>query len=164
MQHPILLVSMPSGEEFMFIGFAIMLIAFPILIAAIFYLIALQNTFKVISPHNRLMRPGQVWLELIPIFGSIWTFFVVSRLSDSIAAECRQRGIPVDGRPTYTTGLAFAILSVCGFIPVVGFLASIAGLVCWIMHWIQVVEWKRKIESAPLADSKSAIFGAMPGV
>ena len=33
------------------------------------------------------MRPGQVWLQLIPLFGQVWQFVVVTRIAGSIQKE-----------------------------------------------------------------------------
>ena len=55
-----------------------------ILIPTVFFLLTQQNILKNIQTQNRAMHPGEVWLQLIPIFGSIWAFFVVSRIAESI--------------------------------------------------------------------------------
>ncbi|SRR5215203_1959020 len=72
-----------SELQFLFLGL--------FLIPAIFFLLTQQNTLKAIQPHNRAMSPGQVWLQLIPIFGMIWQFFVVSKISDSLRRELAAR-------------------------------------------------------------------------
>ena len=46
----------------------------------IFFLITLQNTIKEVSIENRTIKPSQVWLSFIPLFGIFWQFFI-----DSIA-------------------------------------------------------------------------------
>ena len=119
------------------------------LLPLIFYLITLQNTFKVISPQNRKMVPEQVWLVIIPIFGFIWQFIVVNRMADSLAGEFSDRGIHDDeARPGIKIGLAYCILSCCGIIPVLGYLASIAGLVCWIIYWVKIYNYKTRLKLA----------------
>ncbi len=45
------------------------------------YLLSLQNTLKEIQAKNRKMEPGQLWLLLIPIFGLVWHFIIVNKLS-----------------------------------------------------------------------------------
>jgi hypothetical protein len=134
------------------------------IVVLIFFLIAQQNTLKAIQPQNRRMSPGEVWLQLIPVFNLIWQFIVVSRISDSIRSEINDRtknsflGIadPVFAndmtrRPTYDIGLTFCILSLCGCIPILGGFASIAGLVCWIIYWTQIVAYKNKFLNNPVA-------------
>jgi hypothetical protein len=47
------------------------------LVALILFLIAQQNTLEAIQPQNRKMQPGEMWLQLIPLFNLIWQFIVV---------------------------------------------------------------------------------------
>ncbi|MCW3071580.1 MAG: hypothetical protein JWO44_1470 [Bacteroidetes bacterium] len=141
------------SDEFAFGAIAIAVIAGILigLIPMIFYLLTLQNTLNEVSPHNRQMPPGQVWLMLIPFFGMVWQFIVVNRIADSLRAECTERNIPMEEeRPGASIGLAYCILFCCGIIPILGSLASIAGLVCWIIYWIRIAGYKTKLEQSRL--------------
>ncbi len=132
-----------------------------ILIPAIFYLLTLQNTLKAIQPQHRKMEPGMVWLMLIPLFNLVWHFIIVSRISDSIRDELIARGETPSDRPTYGIGLAASILFVCGRIPVpfLGGATSLAGLVCWIIYWVKVNEYKNKFQREPFEPKQdSEIF------
>jgi len=133
------------------------------LVPMIFFLIAQQNTLRAISNENRKMQPGEVWLQLIPLFGLVWKFVVVTRISQSIMSEINDRNSnsflseenPVFANdlvapPTYSIGLAYCILGLCGFIPVLGWFATIGWLVCWIIYWTQIVAYKNKFISNPL--------------
>src|ERR1700730_6662779 len=57
------------------------------LIPAIFFLLTEHVTMKRIRPENRKMSPGLVWLQLIPLLGQIWQFFVVVNIAGSIKKE-----------------------------------------------------------------------------
>lgn len=150
------LVTFPSGLEFMVVLIAVAILLVP----AILYLITLQNTLKAISPENRKMEPGMVWLLLIPLFNIVWNFIVVNRMADSIQAELRKKGTNVTERPAYNVGIALCIISCVTWIPFIGSLASIGGLICWIVYWVKIAEFKRRIESLPDAqDDNSLIFG-----
>jgi hypothetical protein len=117
------------------------------LIPVIFFCLTLQNTIKEISPDNRRMKPGEVWLALIPLFGIVWQFIIVNRLADSLKAELIQRNIPsTQERPGYSIGLTYCILFCCGIVPVVGTLASLGGLVCWIIYWVQINNYKTQLQ------------------
>jgi len=150
-------------NEDLVLGGIVIIFGLGYLAALIFFLIAQQNTLKAIQPQNRRMSPGEVWLQLIPLFNLVWQFIVVARISDSIRNEINDRtmnsflGIadPVFAndmtrRPTYDMGLTFCILSLCGCIPVLGSFASIAGIVCWIIYWTQIVAYKNKFLNNPI--------------
>ena len=118
------------------------------LIPRIFYCLTLQNTLNEVSPENRRMSPGQVWLILIPIFGLIWQFLMVGWIADSLAAEFRSRNIQVDEqRPGYNVGLTYCILFACSYVPYLGGLAGLAGLVCWIIYWVKIANYKSQLRS-----------------
>jgi hypothetical protein len=140
---------------FVLIGFFVL----GILAVYIFFLLEQQNILKAIQPENRLMRPGEVWLQLIPIFNYVWQFIVVIRISDSIQREFASWendnlvGLPdvsvadvLSTRPTYEIGLAFCILNCCQIIPFVGAFAGIAGVICWIIYWVKLVEFRKRIQ------------------
>jgi hypothetical protein len=132
------------------------------LIPMIFFLLTQQNTLKAIHPSNRTMNPGEVWLQLIPLFGLVWQFIVVSRISDSIRRELNNNqtafsfedsSVPASdstyssARPTYDIGMAYCVLFCCSIIPVLGGFTSIAGIICWIIYWVKLGEQKRILES-----------------
>ncbi len=121
------------------------------LVPKIFYLITLQQTLEKIRPENRTMAPGQVWLEIIPLFGLVWQFFNVTNISDSIKNELLSRGItPDEPRPAYSIGLTHCILACCSVIPFLGYLAALGSLVCWIIFWVKVANYKSRLTSIPL--------------
>ena len=134
-----------GSVEIGIIFFILLLVLAPYII----FLVMLSRTIRLCAPHNRTIEPGLVWLVLIPLFGTIWYFIVVGRVADTIAAECRQRNIPLDEqRPAYNVGLAFCILACCTWIPLIGGLCSIAGLICWIVYWVRIVRYKNILEQA----------------
>ncbi len=141
MKH-IFLISMPSGGEWITIMIFFIVIG---IIPGIFYILTLQNTLKVISESNRKMPPANVWLLLIPLFGIVWHFIVVSNIAQSIEAEYQSRNIQTTMKPTYGIGLAVSILNCISIIPIVNFVSGFAALVCWIIYWVQVSGHKERI-------------------
>ncbi|MEP7027785.1 MAG: hypothetical protein ABI960_04240 [Candidatus Eisenbacteria bacterium] len=130
------------------------------LLPAIFYLLTLQKALNRCSPESRTMTPGLVWLSLIPVFNIVWVFFVVNALSESLHREFTRRGMVEEPQPGRSLGLAYAILSILGIIPLVGILAAIGALVCWILYWIKIAEYSRKLEipwSAPVAVNPAGV-------
>ncbi len=140
---------------FLIIGIACLIALVP----AIFFILTLQKTLTTISPENRKMQPGQVWLMLIPLFNLVWQFIVVDRISDSIAAECRRLNIPLsEKRPSYNIGLAYCILTIAGaLIPFI----SLGGLVTWIVYWVKVAEYNKLMidnQSNFMLDAERNVF------
>ncbi|HEY2350836.1 MAG TPA: hypothetical protein VGH64_17570 [Puia sp.] len=74
------------------------------------------------------MSPGMVWLQLIPLIGLIWQFFVVTKIADSISKKLETTkddsilGISntaidaLDKRPTFAIGITYCILSTASII------------------------------------------------
>lgn len=145
------------------------------LIIAILFLLTQQNTLRTIGAGNRLMRPGQVWLQLIPFFGQVWQFFVVGRISRSIRKEMAswdkdsifgddalivEQGVE---RPTFGIGIAYCTLNVVSIVLnivntetaesislFVGLLA-LSSTLCWIIYWANLASYKRKLRQKNLA-------------
>ena len=129
------------------IGMVILIIFAIALLPKIFFLLTLHRTLEEVSLENRLMPAGQVWLAIIPIFGWIWMFIIVSRIADSLQKEFAMRGVECNElRPGYSVGLAYCILTVIGFVP----FASIAAFVCWIIYWVNIADFKNQLVRNPL--------------
>ncbi len=132
------------------------------IIPVIFFLRSLQNILKIISPGNRRMSPSNVWFILIPIFGIVWQFMVVSKIADSIKAECTRLNILVnESRPTYIIGLVYCISYLLLLIPSAKVIGSFAVLVTWILYWIKVNECKNLLlanKDIFLLDAERQIF------
>jgi len=112
----------------------------------IFYLLTLSKTLNEVDSANRKIEPGQVWLVLIPLFGLVWQFIMVNRIADSLKAEFAARGIQsTEERPGAQLGVTYCTLMVCGIIPIIGGLASLGGIVCWIIYWVKINGFKDKL-------------------
>ena len=131
------------------------------LIPTIFYLLTLQKALQAVSVENRRMPPGQVWLSLIPVFNLVWMFIVVNKIAESFGAECMVLNIPTsETNPTQGIGTTKNILALCTMIPIIGVVAGVGYVVCWIMHWIKVNEYKNLI----LANKDNITLEAEKGI
>ncbi len=115
------------------------------IVVGVFYCLTLQKALSRCSPQNRTLTPGLVWLYLIPLFNLVWHFFIVINIAKSLHAEFVSRNMVEEPNPGQGIGLAMCILNVSGIIPYVGFLTSLAGLVCWIIYWVKIAEFSNKI-------------------
>ncbi|HET7395823.1 MAG TPA: hypothetical protein VFK12_05250 [Gammaproteobacteria bacterium] len=131
---------------FLFTGWAI---GFWIIWLVIFilYLITLMNVFNAVSPANRKLEPGLVFLLLVPLFNLIWNFIVIGKLRDSLQAEYAARDLQGDGFG-YGIGLAMSILFVCGIIPLINLLVGIPALICWIIFWVKMAGYRKTLAAA----------------
>ena len=140
------------------IGLAVLAL---MLLPTIFYFISMQKALEAVSPEHRMMPPGQVWLSLIPIFNFVWMFFVVNKIAESFQLECRKLNISTtELKPTQGIGNAKNILRVCSLIPVIGVIAGLGFIVCWILHWIKVNEYRKLI----LTNRVDTILDAEKGI
>jgi hypothetical protein len=117
------------------------------LVVLILYLITLFNVLNAVSPANRKLEPGLVFLLLIPLFNLVWNFIVVIKLRDSLQAEYAARDLQGDGF-AYGVGLAMCILTLCGIIPILGALAAIAAFVCWIIYWVKMAGYRKTLANS----------------
>jgi hypothetical protein len=136
------------------------LFLFAYFIPLILFLLTQQNTLKLVHPDNRSISPSAVWLQIIPFFGLIWQFFVVSRIADPLSREFSFRennfsfeksletpSYTTNSKPTYGIGLVYCILMCCIFIPMLNILTTLAGIVCWIIYWVKLSTYKNKLQS-----------------
>jgi hypothetical protein len=57
------------------------------------FMFAVARVLRKVSPENRRMEPGQVWLNLVPIFNIVWATVTVERVAESLRNEFRERGM-----------------------------------------------------------------------
>jgi hypothetical protein len=125
-----------------------------ILVPAIFYILTLQKALEQCTPVSRTMEPALVWLLLVPFVHLVFSFFVVLALSRSLANEFANRRVTIpDPAPGQAVGLAMSICGCCCVIPLLGFVAIWAFLVLWIIYWVKIADYSRRLSMFP---------GAMP--
>lgn len=124
-----------GGEEAAIIGMVAGIccyaaIAIFALAMVIYFLVVSYKALSAVSPENRDMEPGMVFMYLIPIFGPlVWPFFIVFRIASSLQKEFDERGIRSDGGDFgQTLGLWTLILNLVGCVPV-----SIVLAIMWLM-------------------------------
>jgi hypothetical protein len=135
-----------NNSEYIFLVIFIALVVY--LGIMIPFLLTQQNTLKAVSPENRRLAPGMVWLSLIPFLNYIWQFVVVVKVSESIDEELHQRGIQVgEAKPGFGIGIAYCVLVTLSIFPTFfKSLFSIAGLVCWIIYWVKIYGYKKRLK------------------
>ncbi|MCU0431969.1 MAG: hypothetical protein MUC87_00785 [Bacteroidia bacterium] len=150
----------PFDQPGFLIGLAIVLFIILAITLAIYipFIINLSNALKQVAPHNRKISPGQMWLILIPIFGTIWAFIIVPRIADSLVAEYQRRRMHYEEeRLGYQSGMAWAVLGAMTYIrtfadlaqiPFIGAIGSLAGLgalIFFIVYWVKIARYKNEL-------------------
>ena len=136
---------MRLGGLEIFLIFAVVTVILIPIVVGIFYCLTLQKALNRCAPQNRAMSPGLVWLYLIPIFSTVWHFFIVINMAKSLHAEFVSRNMVEEQSPGQGIGLATCILNAVGVIPYVGWLTGIPALICWIIYWVKIAGFSNKI-------------------
>ena len=116
-----------------------------LLIPLIFYILTLQKALNNCAPENRAMQPGLVWLLLVPCVGIVWHFFIVINMAKSLGAEFQARGMAEEPEPGKVLGLIMCGLACAGMIPFIGGLFGLGFLVCWIIYWVKIAGFSKKL-------------------
>ncbi|HEV3438053.1 MAG TPA: hypothetical protein VG122_11880 [Gemmata sp.] len=109
------------------------------LIVAILFLLSLSKTLSYCRPRNRTMEPGQVWLNLIPIFNIVWHFITVIRVAESIRKEFRSRGWSTREDFGQTLGIVTSVMFL------VGSCFALIGLICFILYWAKIAGYSSQL-------------------
>lgn len=140
-------LSITGPGAFIFVVIFIIVALFPF----VFYLLTLQSVLKEIGPENRKMEAVQVWLSVIPIFGIIWQYIIVSRMADSLKLELEKRNIySTEARPAFKIGIAYCILLSCMLIPFFGIISALGGVACWILYWVKINDYRNLLIENPI--------------
>lgn len=148
-----------------FIGIAMMVFIVLILIPFILYLVSLQKCFNALSPVAQPSIPsGLIWLALIPGLGIFVVLTAIVMLATALKKEDEARGSAYFGDGGLAIGLAAVILGLLSMIPILGIILAIGSLVCWIMHWVKIAEYRRVLLGleAPLAAPAQSVTAPLP--
>jgi len=143
--------------EYAYLSLTLLLLFIALAIAFLYYQYYLLNRIKI---ENRVMRPGYVWLQLIPLFGLYWQFRVVTAISKSIYGELESRldkgslifnqnDSLIPRKPAYTEGIIYCILMCASVIPIASLKIYITGIAIgsWIRYIIVLRGFERKLKN-----------------
>ncbi len=106
------------------------------IVIQIFFLLSLSKCLKEISPRNRRMEPGQVWLNLIPCFNLVWMILTILRIADSLRDEYEDRGLRGDGDFGRTMGIVYYVSQ---------FVCGIVALIFFILYWMKIAGYTKEL-------------------
>ncbi len=115
-------------------------------------LAALARALRAVSPPNRRMDPGQVWLNFVPVFNRVWATVTVERVAESLRAEFRDRGLhtPAEDYGRRLGVIALVLLaSGCLIYPI--FVCYPIALVRLVQYWRHIDRCAARLRSSDYA-------------
>lgn len=111
----------------------------------VIFLVNLKQLLEKIAPHNRKIEPGNVFLDLIPLFNLVYGFIMNNQVTDSVKAEMEERGMTEPGDYGKALGMIYPAASIGRIIPYLGILSAIGSLVVYIIYWVKMAGYKAKL-------------------
>lgn len=116
------------------------------------FLVALARALRRVGPENRRMEPGQVWLNLIPVFNLVWATVTVERVAESLRDEFRERGLDgPDERYGRRAGLTVLALIASGLLIYPAIITYPLAFCFWVVYWRQINGYERRLKSGAYA-------------
>jgi hypothetical protein len=98
------------------------------------------------APYQKL-KPGEVWLLLIPVFNLFWNFWVFPGLSQSFKAYFDSKGDSTVGDCSARVALWLSITGVCSFVPPLAGLSALVYLILLMVYLMRAAELKKKVKA-----------------
>lgn len=168
------------------------LLSITIILIYFFYVRSLSDLLKTVRPENRRVSPGKTWLLLlgflnyftdilyleIPLsyagvislkylilgFILFWQAYLSLKISNSITAEFKSRGMPVEAAPTLKWAFNYC-LAMLVQLPVAlhstnsdYLLMTFWVMVSWIAYWAETAKYKKRLRALPLTDKDTQLF------
>ena len=128
-------------------GFIVVVVV--VVVVVLSFLMEVARLLRRVQPEYRRMEPGQVWINLIPIFNVIWVTVTIERVAESLRAEFTARGLhgPDEkyGRKAGLTTLALLATAVPLY--EVAIVTYPVALGYWIAYWRQINRYTRRLKS-----------------
>lgn len=113
----------------------------------------MANLAERISPDLRTLDSSQVWISIIPVFGSFWIFHVVIKLSNMLRDEfARRKIVEFETSPGLSSGLGFcftlfiAQITLLFDTPVLAVVLYITAIALLAVYWSKLAAYTRKMD------------------
>lgn len=120
------------------------------------FLAAIQRVLMRVAPENRRMSPGQVWLNLVPIFNLVWCTVTVERVAESLRNEFLSRQMH-SAKETYGRGRGLTVLGLLasGVLFYPAFICYPIAVVYAILYWRQLARYAERLKPGAYAPPPS---------
>ncbi|HYH66249.1 MAG TPA: hypothetical protein VD866_16265 [Urbifossiella sp.] len=104
-----------------------------------------------VSPENRRMEPGEVWVNLIPVVNLVWPIVTVERVGESIRAElaARNRVKKADAFGKTSGIIALVLVGVFFVLAPAAVVTFPFAFLYGIIYWVQLNGYARRMTEAP---------------
>ncbi|SKS49731.1 Uncharacterised protein [Mycobacteroides abscessus subsp. abscessus] len=145
-----------SAVLFGLFGFNLLsLLAYPLIYFAglTLYVKRLRSLLENIPEKARALAPDALWLIIAVPVNFVGSFFVITGIARSLAADGRLD--PATVRRWHYLGIAWCTFQVLSFVPVmsVSFIAVLLGYALWAAHWIYSVRVDEQLTPSREADT-----------
>jgi hypothetical protein len=119
-------------------------------VVQIFFILSVNKTIRAFRTEQSTASVVMAWLMIIPLIGWAFAIITVVQLAADYKSYVREHRLTKlyqrDGG--LMKGLIAFIASICSFVPVIGPVAVIVGLVFFILYWIELGDLRKSIEFA----------------
>lgn len=144
------------------LGCIVVVVAF---LAYVAFLAAASRVLTRVSPENRRMEPGQVWVNVLPVVNVVWMAVMVERVGESIRNEFVARGRDTRwegyGKSAGITSTTLGVfgLAVVAWVPPIGLFLWVFALVYGVVYWAQLGRYARRLRTETTAYTPPADEG-----
>jgi hypothetical protein len=119
---------------------------------AIAFLSALVRVFIRVQPEHRRIEPGQIWLNLVPVFNFVWATVTVERIAESLRNEFMARSLHgPDEWYGRKYGITTLILAASGVFLITLYVVVPLGLIYGIAYWRQINRYAERLKAGAYA-------------
>lgn len=133
------------------IGIGLLIFLYLIIVGGIFVLFAFYyktmiDVMSLVRPTNREIGIGNVMFTVIPLFNLVYGFIVYPKICESIGKEYKKLGLAQDKDFGKSMVIALQVLMLSMIIPILNILAMTPLLILFIIFWIKIDGYKKKLE------------------
>lgn len=113
-------------------------------IVFIFFCWSTYAAMKAVPREHRVFPAWFCWMQLIPVVGYVFQWlmlpFGIPRSFDAVVHENEEA--KTQTKTLFGVGLAYVIIPLLMWIPIINFILLIASIVLFIIYWMKVVKFK----------------------
>lgn len=128
------------------------LIAFALIAVIVFYIVAvffslsLYRLGKKIDKEKQIFSAWFAWLFLIPGAGYVFQWLVMPFGIGRALMRYEDKEIQAAGKTLFGLGLAYVLIPLIAFIPLVNLFSMIANIVLFILYWVKASKTSKQLD------------------